>query len=131
MMTAKAVDLMKPPRMSSVVSPSQTAARNELERMSKNCVPTTHPPKMPTASAIRVKSGSVTTSAISRGATSLRTGSVPRARMASICCETTIEPNSAAMAEATRPATISPLRTGPSSRTRAVATSRPVWSCAP
>jgi hypothetical protein len=51
--------------------------------------------------------------------------------MASICCETTIEPSSAAMAEATRPATISPVKTGPSSRTNAVATSRPVWSCAP
>ena len=59
MMSAKAVDLMKPPMMSSVESPSHTAAMNELELMPKNCVETTHPPPMPTASAMSVRSGSV------------------------------------------------------------------------
>src|SRR5829696_5316554 len=72
MMSAKAEVLTKPPRMSSVESPSQTAAMNELELIPKNCVETTQPPPMPTASATMVKSGSVMSSATSRGATSLR-----------------------------------------------------------
>ena len=94
-------------------------------------VETIQPPPMPTASARSVNSGSIVTSATSRGATSLRTGSVPSARIASICCETTIEPSSAAMAEPTRPAIIRPASTGPSSRTSEVETSSPIWSCAP
>ena len=38
-----------------------------------------------------------------RGVTSLRTGSVPSARMASICSVTFMEPSSLAMPEALRP----------------------------
>ena len=47
------------------------------------------------------------TVAMRRGVTSLRVGSVPRARMASICSETFIEPSSEAMPEALRPEIIS------------------------
>ncbi len=53
---------------------------------------------------------------MSRGATSLRMGSVPRERIASICWVTTIEPSSAAIPEPTRPDTMSAVSTGPSSR---------------
>jgi hypothetical protein len=61
----------------------------------------------------------------SRGATSLRIGSDPSTRRASICCVTTIEPSSAAMPEPTRPVTISAVSTGPSSRTIDTQTRRP------
>ena len=61
---------------------------------------------MPITSVIKVNSGSVIISAIIRGATSLRIGSVPSARIASICSDTTIEPSSAEIAETTRPVTI-------------------------
>ncbi len=72
---------------------------------------------MPTKSAMIVSSGSITPVAINRGVTSFCTGSVPNARMASICSVTFIEPNSLAIPEALRPATISAVNTGPSSRT--------------
>ena len=65
------------------------------------------PPHMPTKSAMMVSSGSMTQVAIRRGVTSFWTGSVPSARMASICSVTFIEPSSLAMPEALRPATIS------------------------
>ncbi len=51
-----------------------------------------------------------------RGVTSLRIGSTPRARMASICSVTTMEPSSLAMEDALRPATMIPVSTAPSSR---------------
>ncbi len=73
----------------------------------------------------------MTTVATMRGVTSLRMGSVPRARMASICSETFMEPSSLAMPEALRPETISPVSTGPSSLTMESATSRPVMLTAP
>ena len=66
-----------------------------------------------------------------RGATSFRTGSVPRARMASICSETFMEPSSLAMPDVLRPETMRPVRTGPSSLTMESATRRPVMSTAP
>ncbi len=50
--------------------------------------------------------------------TSFWMGSVPSARMASICSLTFMEPSSLAMPEALRPATSSAVSTGPSSRTR-------------
>ena len=52
-----------------------------------------------------------------RGVTSFFVGSVPSARMASICSVTVIEPSSLAIPEALRPATISPVMTGPNSVT--------------
>ena len=54
--------------------------------------------------------------AISRGATRNFFGLVDSVDSASICSVTRIVPISAAMAAPTRPATISPARTGPSSR---------------
>ena len=50
-----------------------------------------------------------------RGITSFLSGSVPSARMASICSVTIIEPSSLAMPEALRPDTIRLVSTGPSS----------------
>ena len=61
-----------------------------------------------------------------RGVTSFWIGSVPRARMASICSVTFMEPSSLAMPEALRPATMSAVSTGPSSRTSVMETSVPV-----
>ena len=66
-----------------------------------------------------------------RGVTSLRMGSTPRARMASICSVTTIEPSSLAMELALRPETITPVSTGPSSRIMVTLTNSPVTAVAP
>ena len=66
-----------------------------------------------------------------RGVTSLRMGSTPRARMASICSVTTIEPSSLAIEDAFRPATMMPVSTGPSSRIIVSETKRPVTAVAP
>ena len=56
----------------------------------------------------------------------MRTGSVPSARMASICSVTFMEPISEAMPAALRPETIRPVSTGPSSLTMESATRVPV-----
>ena len=69
-----------------------------------------------------VRKNIMNTVAARRGLTSFFMGSVPRARMASICCETTIDPSSAEIAEPTRPVTINAHKTGPSSRTSETAT---------
>ena len=66
-----------------------------------------------------------------RGVTSLRSGSTPRARMASICSVTTIDPSSLAMEEALRPETMMPVSTGPSSRIMVRQTNWPVTAVAP
>ncbi len=58
--------------------------------------------------------------------TSLRTGSVPRARIASICSVTFMEPISEAMPDALRPEIMRPVSTGPSSLTMDKATRLPV-----
>ena len=86
-------------------------------------------------SARIVRRGSVITVACRRGATSFRMGSVPSARMASTCSLTSMDPISDAMPELFRPATISAVSTGPSSRTTDRATASPrmptspkVWS---
>jgi hypothetical protein len=63
--------------------------------------------------------------------TSLRTGSVPRARMASNCSVTFMEPISEAMPAALRPETMRPVSTGPSSLTMESETSEPVMETAP
>ena len=65
----------------------------------------------------------MTTVATTRGVTSFFVGSVPSARMASICSVTVIDPSSLAMPEELRPATISPVMTGPSSVTMPTETS--------
>ena len=84
------------------------------------------PPTMPTKSAMMVSSGSMTAVAIRRGVTSFCIGSVPSARMASICSVTFMEPSSLAMPVELRPATMMAVSTGPSSRTRVSDTSVPV-----
>ena len=86
---------------------------------------------MPTKSAITVKTGAMTMPASIRGTTSLRIGSVPSARKALIWSVTTIEPSSAAMPEPTRPVSISPVSTGPSSLIIEALTSRPTTGRAP
>ena len=73
-----------------------------------------------------LKKNSITTEATTRGVTSFLLGSVPSARMASICSVTFMEPSSLAMPEALRPATINPVNTGPSSRTMENETNCPV-----
>src|SRR5712691_10167773 len=65
------------------------------------------------------------TVAATRGVTNFFMGSVPRARMASICSVTIIDPNSLAMPEEFRPATIKLVSTGPNSRTMEAETSCP------
>ena len=81
------------------------------------CVASSQPPITPSAFDTSTRNGITSTAARMRGATSQRNGSVRSVTSASICSVTRIVPNSAAMALATRPATISPPSTGPSSRT--------------
>ena len=69
--------------------------------------------------------------ASTRGTTSLRTGSVPSARSALIWSVTTIDPSSAAMPDPTRPVSIRPVSTGPSSLTIDALTRRPTTGRAP
>ena len=71
---------------------------------------------MPQASATMVRKKSMVMLAKMRGVTSLRMGSTPRARMASICSVTTIDPSSLAIEEALRPLTMTPVSIGPNSR---------------
>jgi len=54
--------------------------------------------------------------AMTRGVASFFTGSVPSARIALICSVTTMEPNSEAMPDPARPASIKAVSTGPISR---------------
>ena len=73
----------------------------------------TNPPIKPTKSAMMVSSGKTTAVAIRRGVTNFWIGSVPRARIASICSVTFIEPSSLAIPDAFRPATSSELKHWP------------------
>ena len=86
---------------------------------------------MPQKSATMVRKSSVVTVATMRGVTSLRIGSTPNARIASICSVTTMEPSSLAMDDALRPETMMPVSTAPSSRIMDVLTNRPVTAVAP
>ena len=74
------------------------------------------------ASAQTVNSGSAITVATSLGTTRYRTGSTASVTRASSCSVTFIVPSSAAIAEPTRPATMSAAMTGPISRTTESAT---------
>jgi hypothetical protein len=67
-------------------------------------------------SATITSSGSIKRPAIRRGQTRYLNGSVDSVVNASICSVTRIVPISAAIEAPTRPATISPASTGPSSR---------------
>ena len=92
---------------------------------------TTNPPANPIKSATATSNGSIKVVAITRGVTSLRVGSVPIARIASTCSDTTIEPSSDAIADAFRPATNNPVIVGPNSRTSPSATTSPVKAVCP
>ena len=79
-------------------------------------VETMNPPITPRTSAITTSSGSAMIPASSRGATRYFIGLVDSVDSASIWSVTRMVPSSAAIAAPTRPATISPASTGPSSR---------------
>ncbi len=113
------------------VSACHTEFQYCFEPMSSTQAAMPHPPTMPTKSEMMVSSGSMTAVAIMRGVTSFWMGSVPSARMASICSVTFMEPSSLAMPDALRPATISAVSTGPSSRTRVMETICPVRPTCP
>jgi hypothetical protein len=66
-----------------------------------------------------------------RGATRKRSGFTARVTSASICWVMRMVPSSAAIAEPTLPATITPVSTGPSSRTIESDTTVPISSSAP
>ncbi len=66
-----------------------------------------------------------------RGTTSFLMGSVPSARSALIWSVTTMEPSSAAIPDPTRPVSIRPVKTGPSSLIIDALTSRPTTGLAP
>ena len=78
-----------------------------------------------------VRKNSMKVAAPTRGVINFLVGSVPRARMASICSVTIIEPSSLAMPEEFRPATINPVISGPSSVTMPWETSRPMSAIPP
>ncbi len=73
-----------------------------------------------------VRKNNMKTVAVTRGVTNFFMGSVPSARIASICSVTTMDPSSLAMPDAFRPATRMPVSTGPNSRTMESATSSPM-----
>ena len=77
---------------------------------------------MPITSPTPTSTGTASVAARTRGRVRYFIGLVDRVTSASICSVTFMVPISAAMLEATRAATISPPRTGPSSRVRPMAT---------
>ncbi len=89
------------------------------------------PPRMPTMSPITVNIGSIITVATTLVATSFLMGFVPRARRASICSVTYIEPIPAVLPAPTLPATIRATRTGPISLIIEVLTRVPTYILAP
>src|SRR5204863_2616238 len=89
-------------------------------------VATMPPPTSPTKSEMIVKKKSINTVEITLGVTNFFVGSVPKARMASICSVTTIDPISLAIPEEFLPATINPVKTGPSSVTMPTDTNCPM-----
>ena len=89
------------------------------------------PPMVPTVSEMMVRKNSMITVAKSRGVTSFFSGSVPSARMASICSVTIIDPSSLAIPEAFRPETMRLVSTGPSSLIMERLTNSPVIAVAP
>ena len=73
-------------------------------------------------SPISTSTGSASVAASTRGSTRYFIGLVDSVVSASICSVTRMVPSSAAIEDDTRPATISPPSTGPSSRTMPMAT---------
>ena len=126
MMKAKTNGFNKPWVMSFHSSARHTVDQYCWLGRSRKNLETNQPPNMPMKSARMVSSGSIKAVATMRGVTSFLIGSVPSARMASICSVTFMEPSSLAMPEELRPAIISAVNTGPSSRTSEIETSEPV-----
>ena len=91
----------------------------------------TLPPMIPTKSLMTVSTGTMIRAASTRGVTSFLIGSVPSVFNASICSVTRMEPSCAAIPDPTRPATISPASTGPSSRIIDAETRLPMYIVAP
>ena len=89
------------------------------------------PPMIPTKSLMTVSTGTMISAARTRGVTSFLIGSVPSVLSASICSVTRIDPICAAIPEPTRPATIRPANTGPSSRIMDAETRWPMYIVAP
>ncbi len=123
--------LIKPWKASPMNSPSTTAVQYVLDPTPSLVTEISHPAPIPKVSAITVRTGAISVVAMTRGTTSLRSGSVPRARSALTWSVTTIDPSSAAMPDPTRPANISAVSTGPSSRIIEALTSRPTSVRAP
>src|SRR3990172_2123517 len=86
---------------------------------------TKYPPRTPTRSAKTTSTGRTRVEATTRGTTRYLTGFVARVTSASICSVTFIVPSSAAIDAPTRPETMSPANTGPSSRVIESATTVP------
>src|ERR1700734_450461 len=131
---------MMKPENSGFANPSTTSPcssdmypvwKNVLAFNFSKVTDTNAPPAIPQASEIIVRKNNMNTVATSLGVTSLRYGSVPSARIASICSDTFIEPSSLAIPEAFRPETINPVNTGPNSFTIERVTSSPVMFTAP
>src|SRR4051812_47428240 len=127
------VEMMKP-KKTGLSSPMKTSCKTSAcQALLQYCrasrynssLATINPPANPTRSEIIVRKNSINTDDNTRGVTSFFMGSVPSARMASICSVTTMEPSSLAMPDEFRPATIRLVSTGPSSRTMEVETSWP------
>ncbi len=123
--------LVKPCIRSAKSSASIARRQNSTALRRSENTDAAHPPSRPMKSIIAVNSGSMSSAASKRGATNLRLGSVPIARMASTCSVTSIDPSSDAIPVAHRPVTSKPVNAGPSSRTRAIATTSPVSEVCP
>src|SRR6478672_2896134 len=80
-------------------NPSSTDVQYTLDATRNWNTAIIQPPRMPTTSEMTVKTGHMKVPASTRGATSLRTGSVPSARSAFTWSATTIDPSSAAIPE--------------------------------
>jgi len=87
--------------------------------------PTTQPPMMPTALKTAASSGMAMMPPRKRGARIRLTGSTAIISIADSCSPAFIRPISAVSAVPARPANKSAVTTGPSSRTRLSATSKP------
>ena len=125
------VGFSSPMNTSAKCSDCQAVVQYWLESKPRMKRLTAQPPVSPTRSEMMTRKNSMAVAAMTRGVTSFLEGSVPRARMASICSVTTMEPSSLAMPEALRPETIRPVSTGPSSRTMESETSCPVSDSEP
>ena len=130
-MNPKTTGFVNPCIRSAKSSASIARRQNEMASSRSENTDAVHPPSKPIKSISAVNSGTISSAASKRGATSLRLGSVPIARIASTCSVTSIDPSSDAIPVAHRPVTSNPVNAGPSSRTSAIATTSPVSEVCP